>query len=641
MTENTSCRPRVKALSRAGSAGSGQPGVTMNREQSRGDAAASPTGFVEIDRVCDRFETAWRAGQRPTIDEYLGEVAEPVRSELLRELLATELECRLSAGELPLATDYQSRFPGDVALVEAAFGRAGSLPGATAGTVDQGPSDTGRNLLLGLLALQNNFIDREALLTAFSVWVSDKSKSLGGILLDRGVLDGPRHALLEALVGEHLKLHGGDSQRSLAALAVGGSTRETLKKVGDPGVDASLSHAGAAAPAGGEETVSPYAVDISSAQGRRFRVLRPHAEGGLGAVFVALDSELNREVALKQILDRHADDEINRARFLMEAEITGGLEHPGIVPVYGLGTYSDGRPYYAMRFIKGDSLKDALAAFHADTRSQGRPGRSDRWSCASCCGGSSTCATRSTMPTAGACCIATSSRETSWSASTARRWWSIGAWPSRWAMTTAGWRPTNGRSGRSSASGSAETLPGTAMGTPAYMSPEQAAGEIDRLGPRSDVYSLGATLYSPAHRPRAVWRRSRGRDFRHACQQERFPVPATIDPTIDRALEAICLKAMAPQARRPLRDAEGAGRRRGAVAGRRAGACLARAAVRSGAAMGVAKPHSGDFGAVIGAGGRVVGLSARGGRPEPGQSRIEGGERRHNQGEAGHRAGPG
>src|SRR5262249_52918618 len=78
----------------------------------------------------------------------------------------------------------------------------------------------------------------------------------------------------------------------------------------------------------------------------------------------AHDHELHREVALKEIQDRHADHPESRGRFLLEAEITGGLEHPGIVPVYGLGTYADGRPYYAMRFIKGDSLKDAIERFH-------------------------------------------------------------------------------------------------------------------------------------------------------------------------------------------------------------------------------------------------------------------------------------
>src|SRR5262249_28164117 len=59
-----------------------------------------------------------------------------------------------------------------------------------------------------------------------------------------------------------------------------------------------------------------------------------------------------------------ADHPESRARFLLEAEVTGALEHPGIVPVYGLGTYPDGRPYYAMRFIRGDSLQDAIRRFH-------------------------------------------------------------------------------------------------------------------------------------------------------------------------------------------------------------------------------------------------------------------------------------
>src|SRR5207248_1930247 len=97
----------------------------------------------------------------------------------------------------------------------------------------------------------------------------------------------------------------------------------------------------------------------------RFQILRPHARGGLGEVFVARDEELHREVALKEIQERHAGHPESRARFLLEAEITGALEHPGIVPVYGLGSYADGRPFYAMRFIKGDSLKDAIEAFHA------------------------------------------------------------------------------------------------------------------------------------------------------------------------------------------------------------------------------------------------------------------------------------
>ena len=68
----------------------------------------------------------------------------------------------------------------------------------------------------------------------------------------------------------------------------------------------------------------------------RYRVLRPHAKGGLGEVYVAHDEELNREVALKEILPKHADNPNSRSRFLLEAEVTGSLEHPGIVPVYGL-----------------------------------------------------------------------------------------------------------------------------------------------------------------------------------------------------------------------------------------------------------------------------------------------------------------
>src|SRR5262249_42609912 len=138
---------------------------------------------------------------------------------------------------------------------------------------------------------------------------------------------------------------------------------------------ATLAHVGSGSTEPDGDRTATYAVGAATSAGQRFRVLRPHARGGLGAVFVALDEELHREVALKEILDQPADDPASRKRFLMEAEITGGLEHPGIVPVYGLGTYAGGRPYYAMRLIRGDSLKDAAARFHADPALKSDPGR--------------------------------------------------------------------------------------------------------------------------------------------------------------------------------------------------------------------------------------------------------------------------
>jgi hypothetical protein len=96
----------------------------------------------------------------------------------------------------------------------------------------------------------------------------------------------------------------------------------------------------------------------------RYRPTRFHARGGLGEVHVATDVELQRDVALKQLRPDRADDAGYRQRFILEAEVTGRLEHPGVVPVYGLGAYPDGRPYYAMRFIKGETLEAAIDAFH-------------------------------------------------------------------------------------------------------------------------------------------------------------------------------------------------------------------------------------------------------------------------------------
>jgi serine/threonine-protein kinase len=418
-----------------------------------------------------------------------------------------------------------------------------------------------RNLLFGLLALQIGLIDQSKLVAAFQAWTLDKARSLADHLVAQGDLDSEQRALLEALAAQHLKKHG-DAGESLAAIPAGRSTRDTLARLGDPDLGAliaQLAPGSTLAEAEDPDRTSSYSVGTATSDGQRFRILRPHARGGLGEVFVAVDGELHREVALKQILEQHADDPFSRERFVAEAEITGALEHPGVVPVYGLGVDASGRPYYAMRFIKGESLKAAISRFH-----EGSPHPDPL------------------QPGAGGTPLAGSGRRPGEGASRdlglrklLRRFIDVCNavdYAHSRGVIHRDLKPANiivGRHGETlvvdwglaksvgradpsvgeqtiapSSSGSSETLPGSALGTPAYMSPEQAQGDLTRLGPRSDVYSLGATLYCLLTGKPPFEGEDAGAIL-NAVQEGQFPRPSRFDPTLDTALEAVCLKAMA------------------------------------------------------------------------------------------------
>ncbi len=409
-----------------------------------------------------------------------------------------------------------------------------------------------RNFLFGILAVQLDFISQDALMGGMHAWQLDKARPLGDILRDRGDLLPGRLQLLEALVAEHLRQHGDDPTQSLSALSSVEPIKRTLEWLADAGGQGTLPQVGANA--GSNDTPSPVATSV------RYRILRPHARGGLGEVYVAEDTEFGRHVALKEIQDRWADHADSRGRFVLEAEITGGLEHPGIVPVYGLGTYSDGRPFYAMRFIQGDNLQETIKRFHdpasgvaSAPRETSEPGALTQPRSPNFASLEFRDLVRRFVDVCNAVAYAHSR-------GVLHRDLKPGnVMLGRYGETLVvdwGLAKATGRAGsvsdRSdgpllqprSGGDSSATVAGQALGTPAYMSPEQAAGRLADLGPATDVYSLGATLYELLTGRVPITGSSVG-ELLEAVQAGRFPPPRAVRAAVPAALEAVCLKAMA------------------------------------------------------------------------------------------------
>ena len=256
-------------------------------------------------------------------------------------MIRVERELREVGGVPPTAAEYRRRFPGDAAVIDAVFGTSPQRP----------TRDDDGNLLFAVIALQNNIIDQTDLDAAFPAWAADKTKPLGQVLVERGSLGEEDHRLVVALVGKHLKKHGGDVRATLGAVAHA-TVRDAIGSLDDTEIRKSISYL-------------PPRPDTFWSRPRfpppgsdRVQVDPPASQGGLGRVWLARDNELNREVALKEIHPDKAGHPEMRRRFLQEAQVTGQLEHPNIVPVYELSRRpEDDQPFYTMRFVRGRTLR--------------------------------------------------------------------------------------------------------------------------------------------------------------------------------------------------------------------------------------------------------------------------------------------
>jgi serine/threonine protein kinase/tetratricopeptide (TPR) repeat protein len=256
----------------------------VSQSPQMGSGGGPPAAARHVDEVCDRFEAAWLAGQQPCVKEYLGEVSVPERSDLFHELLKLDLHYRRQKLETPTEAEYCQPFPEYIDLIHAVFREEAALreqPSASADSSLPFEEETGPE------------------------WAGAVSA------------ESPAH------LGRY---------RITATLGSG-----TL-----PG-----------------HSPEPEKSWIFPAD--RYRILGEIARGGMGVVLRAYDVTFGRPLAIKLLLQYEGLPCPDERRLLEEARITGQLQHPGIPPAHELGRLADGRPFFSMKLIEGRTLASLLA----------------------------------------------------------------------------------------------------------------------------------------------------------------------------------------------------------------------------------------------------------------------------------------
>lgn len=276
----------------------------------------------------------------------------------------------------------------------------------------------------------------------------------------------------------------------------------------------------------------------------RYTLDRLHALGGIGQVWLAYDADLGRDVALKELRPERVRNPAIAARFLREARITSLLQHPGIVPVYELvanvpptGEQTEtAPPFYTMRFVQGRTLTDAARAFH-EKRAARKAGPLDLAELLNAF--VSVCNTVAYAHSRGVI-----HRDLKGQNVVLGDFGEVMVLDWGFAKVLGGPEEDELSASPDEPIGPPDqTIVGQVLGTPIYMSPEQAEGRQDLIDARSDVYGLGAMLYEILTGLAPIGGGDTAEVLRRV-RQESPRRPETIWPGVPRALAAVCMKAL-------------------------------------------------------------------------------------------------
>ncbi|MBI2422945.1 MAG: protein kinase [Candidatus Hydrogenedentes bacterium] len=416
--------------------------------------------------------------------------------------------------------------------------------------------DRDRNLLFGVFAVRLKGISPQNLMDAAAQWALDPSRDISERLVEAKIITMQDREVLLQLVDGAIQAHGGRSEDALHSLggmkAVEDSFMGSLQETAE---GLSWAIATKAAPLGQfRQQELPIVREVPG------RYTRPseRARGGMGRVLIVHDEQLEREIVLKELLPSKSASggedlpptPVRRtgellARFLREAKVTGQLEHPSIVPVYELGSREDGSVYYTMKLVRGETLGEKLK--NSDTLNE-RFRYLQHF--ADLCQAMAYAHSRGVIHRD----LKPSNIMIGEFGETVVIDWGL-------AKITGQDDANEERLKKSLVKFKEEqdqadvTADGEVLGTPLYMAPEQARGEIQAIDERSDVYSLGAILYQILVGRTPFSGRSTAEILQHVAYDTPEPVERAL-PDCPPELAAICNRAMANEAEARYRNAK-------------------------------------------------------------------------------------